>query len=79
MSKPCIRDEKGRFAKHDWQDTGDRWICTRCHIKGSMMRHALSRLYLPTLINTVTQNNPLAMLTGKKIAFKVRRITHAFE
>ncbi len=42
--KRCNRDEKGRFAKHNWQGTA----CMRCGIT-DRLRGALKNAYLPTL------------------------------
>lgn len=54
--KRCIRDNKGRFAKHDWQDheSGGQF-CSRCHIR-DYFRGLLKDLYIHTLRDSIYNN-----------------------
>lgn len=77
----CIRDNKGRFAKHDFNDkhtTGT--VCVRCGLI-DRLRGLLKDIYLPTLINfQMTEATSFEeLIQTREIGEKVEFVNHFTE
>lgn len=50
----CIRD-RGRFAEHDYIDTGRKLYCSRCNWEMEPFRYVLIKLWVPRLREVIFQ------------------------